>query len=308
MVDAIINSLESEQADRAEMLKTNAMGSIELVFRNFHQPTDEKLFTELLPHLNNDLESEFLPSVFRDVMGKYDKQKLLKRIYRKSVLSNKAQLVKLLETSNEKQILKLRKDPMIELVNSLNFYYEVNLLPVVDSLRDNINNNMKIYMAGIMDMQKDQPLYPDANLTLRVAYGKVEGYEPQDGIEYKYYTTLSGLMEKDNPAIYEYSIPEKLKELYNNKDFGIFAVDGEMPVCFTASNHTSGGNSGSPVINGNGELVGVNFDRCWEATMSDIMYDPEMCRNISIDIRYALFIIDKFAGAGYLLDEMKIVE
>ncbi len=307
MVNAIINSLESGQADRADMLKTNVLGSIAVLFKNYDQPTDEKLFTELLPLLNTDLDSKFLPSGFREMMGKYDKQKLLKRVYRKSVLSNKSQLEELLETGSEKQILNLRKDPMIELVSSLNFYYEVHILPIVDELRDNINKNMKVYMAGIMEMQKDKPLYPDANLSLRVAYGKVEGYEPQDGVEYKYYTTLSGIMEKDNPAIYDYNVPEKLKELYNNTDFGIYGVDGEMPVCFTASNHTSGGNSGSPVINGNGELVGVNFDRCWEATMSDIMYDPEMCRNISIDIRYALFIIDKFAGAGYLLDEMEIV-
>ena len=140
-----------------------------------------------------------------------------------------------------------------------------------------------------------------------MTYGKVEGYEPLDGVRYNYYTTLSGIMEKDNPEIYDYDVPDKLKELYNQKDFGEYEVNNDVPVCFTASNHTSGGNSGSPVVNANGELIGLNFDRCWEGTMSDIMFDPDMCRNISLDIRYALFIIDKFAGAGYLLDEMEIV-
>jgi hypothetical protein len=170
------------------------------------------------------------------------------------------------------------------------------------------DKNMKVYMAGIMEMKKYEPLFPDANMTLRVTYGKIEGYRPVDGVIYNHYTTLNGIMEKDNPEIYDYDVPDRLKELYKNKDFGRYEVNGTVPVCFTASNHTSGGNSGSPVVNGNGELIGVNFDRCWEGTMSDIIFDPEMCRNISIDIRYTLFIIDKFAGAGYLLDEMHIVE
>ncbi|HSM48926.1 MAG TPA: S46 family peptidase, partial [Draconibacterium sp.] len=199
-------------------------------------------------------------------------------------------------------------DPLVAMYKSLNFHHEVHIKPVVDSLNIQIQKNMKPYMAGIMKMKKGQPLYADANLTLRVTYGKVEGYQPQDGVLYKYYTTLSGIMEKNNPAIYDYDVPARLKELYEAKDFGRYEVNGDVPVCFTASNHTSGGNSGSPVVNASGELIGVNFDRNWEGTMSDIMYDPEMCRNISLDIRYALFIIDKLAGAGYLLKEMKIVE
>jgi hypothetical protein len=157
-------------------------------------------------------------------------------------------------------------------------------------------------------MQPERKFYPDANLTLRLTYGKIADYYPMDAVHYNYYTTLDGIIEKDNPDIYDYNVPQKLKELYANKDYGIYGENGKMPVCFIASNHTTGGNSGSPVLNSNGELIGINFDRNWEGTMSDIMYDPNQCRNISLDIRYALFIIDKYAGAGYLLKEMNIIQ
>ncbi|MFW6226566.1 MAG: S46 family peptidase, partial [Bacteroidota bacterium] len=131
---------------------------------------------------------------------------------------------------------------------------------------------------------------------------------PRDAVEYKHYTTIEGIIEKDNPEIYDYDVPEKLKKLYREKDYGPYAAeDGTVHVCFTASNHTTGGNSGSPVVNSEGHMIGINFDRNWEGTMSDIMYDPSQCRNITLDIRYALFIIDKFAGAGYLVEEMDLV-
>ncbi|NCB09184.1 MAG: serine protease, partial [Bacteroidia bacterium] len=211
-----------------------------------------------------------------------------KKVYHKSVLSNRQQLEKLLRSAGKKQLLALRKDPLVRMVKDLNFQYSVYIKPVVDSLTVQIDRNMKTYMAGIMEMKSGQALYPDANLTLRVTYGVVEGYKPMDGVTYKYYTTLTGMMEKDNPAICDYDVPDRLKELYQSKDFGRYTVNGDVPVAFIASNHTSGGNSGSPVVNGNGELIGVNFDRCWEGTMSDIMFDPDMCRNISIDIGYAL--------------------
>jgi hypothetical protein len=156
-------------------------------------------------------------------------------------------------------------------------------------------------------MQPEVRYYPDANFTMRLTYGKVEGYQPEDGVEYDYFTTLSGVIEKNKEGLEDYIIPDKLKMLYESKDYGDYGINGTMPVCFAASNHTSGGNSGSPVIDANGRLIGINFDRNWHGTMSDEMYDPDMCRNISVDIRYVLFIIDKFAGAGYLLDEMVLI-
>jgi hypothetical protein len=212
-----------------------------------------------------------------------------------------------LRKGDRQALLQLKKDPLMELYEALFLHYDKMIKPVVDLTTAEINRNMKIYMAGIMQMKEGQPLYPDANLTLRVAYGKVEGYQPNDGVIYKHYTTLDGIMEKDNPDIYDYNVPQRLRDLYSAADFGSYAMEGgKLPVAFTASNHTTGGNSGSPVVNGRGELIGVNFDRCWEGTMSDIMYDPEMSRNIMVDMRYVLFIIDRFAGAGYLLDEMEL--
>jgi hypothetical protein len=159
-----------------------------------------------------------------------------------------------------------------------------------------------------MEFERERIFYPDANFTLRIAFGNVAGYYSRDAVYFTHYTTLKGIIEKDNPEIYDYDVPDKLKELFNTRDFGKYTQNGEVPVCFVANNHTTGGNSGSPVINADGHLIGINFDRAWEGVASDMAYNPEQSRNISLDIRYVLFIIDKFAGAGYLLDEMVIVE
>ena len=158
-----------------------------------------------------------------------------------------------------------------------------------------------------MAVMKDKRFYPDANSTLRITYGKVKGYQPKDGVQYHYYTYLDGVMEKYIPGDYEFDVPEKLRTLYKNKDYGPYSQNGKMPVCFIAANHTTGGNSGSPALNAYGQLVGLNFDRVWEGTMSDINYDVNICRNIMVDIRYVLFIIDKFGGAQRLIKEMKLV-
>ena len=156
--------------------------------------------------------------------------------------------------------------------------------------------------------QTSRKFYPDANSTLRVAYGQVAGYRPADGVQYTYFTTLDGIMEKadpNEPGIC--GIAASLLELYQKKDYGPYAVNGTVPVAFIATNHTTGGNSGSPVINGRGELIGTNFDRDWEGTMSDLMFDPDRVRNIALDVRYMLFVVDKFAGAGHLVKEMTLV-
>ncbi|MDD4107491.1 MAG: S46 family peptidase [Prolixibacteraceae bacterium] len=305
-INNLVNNIENKQDQRVEQGLSAILDYLALFFKDYNQSVDEELFTTLLPVLANDLDSEFLPSHLDQILSKSGEDKLVKRVYRRSVLPDHGKMRDLLKEADENKLLRLRNDPVVKLYNRMSHHYEMKIKPVVDSLSQCIESNMKIYMAGITEMNRDSQLYPDANGTMRFSYGVVEGYEPRDGVKYKYYTTLDGIMDKDNREIYDYNVPQRLRELYESRDFGRYAEDGYMPVCFTASNHTTGGNSGSPVVNGKGELAGINFDRCWEGTMSDIMFDPEVCRNIAVDIRYVLFLIDKFAGAGYLLEEMDI--
>ncbi len=278
---------------------------LDKLYKDFNRPTDEKIMAVLLPMLVNDLEHKFLPSSTKEKIVKLGSQKLVEKVYRKSALCNKDKLYEILESG---KVQKLEKDPMVNFYREFRTHYYIYIDPVLALIEETINSSMKTYVAGLVEMKKGQPFYPDANGTLRISYGKVEGYQPKDGVRYKHKTTLEGVIAKDDPEDYYFDVPEKLKKLHQEKDYGIYSEGNTIPVCFVASNHTSGGNSGSPVLNADGHLIGLNFDRCWEGTMSDVMYDPEVCRNISLDIRYALFIIDKFAGAGYLLGEMKVIK
>lgn len=198
-----------------------------------------------------------------------------------------------------------------ELYNKTNEEFNAKVQGRLRDCNAAIEKLYKKYMRGQMEFNKEtngnRVFYPDANSTLRIAYGHIKGYSPADAVYYVPFSTLDGIIEKDNPAIYDYNIPQKLRDIYKAKDFGRWSVDGKVPVAFIATNHTSGGNSGSPVIDADGNLIGVNFDRVWEGTMSDVVFDPEVCRNIALDIRFALFVIDKL-GAKYLLDEMDIIQ
>ncbi|HCY43666.1 MAG TPA: serine protease [Prolixibacteraceae bacterium] len=277
-------------------------------FKDYNRATDEKVFAALLRMYFNDIDPQFLPADFKVLMSKTSSEELISNIYRKSVFSDQSELKNVTDNLTAKNLQKLVNDPAFKLFRSLKKHFELNVEPYFSALQKQIDETQKVYVAGIIEMNQGKPLWADANKTLRVSYGKVEGYEPMDGVVYDYYTTLEGIMQKDNPEIYDYNVPQALRDLYENKDYGRYGQNGTMNVCFTASNHTTGGNSGSPVLDADGKLIGLNFDRCWEGTMSDLMFDPERCRNISLDIRYALFIIDKLAGAGYLLNEMVIEE
>ena len=239
-------------------------------------------------------------------------RKKLETAFGKSILTNKDRLVKLLSDYTPKQGKKLENDPAVALFSEAYsyVYHKDNKLQIHDSIAYHvIPALMRTYVKGIMEKDPQVSYFPDANLTLRVAYGTVKGFRPKDATYYMPYSTLAGIMEKENPDIYDYVVEPRLKELYRNKDYGRYADrNGDMPVCFLTTCHTTGGNSGSPVLNADGQLVGVNFDRCWEGTMSDLLFDPNYCRNICLDIRYCLFIIDKFAGARHLVDEMTIVQ
>ena len=193
-------------------------------------------------------------------------------------------------------------DPALEIYAAFLEWYRKDLYPVIQETGAALRVANRTYMQGQMDFEPQRDFYPDANLTLRIAYGQVAGYEPYDGAWYHPVSTLKGIIEKDNPDIFDYNIPQTLRDIYARGGYE------NQPVCFLATNHTTGGNSGSPVINADGHLIGINFDRVWEGTMSDIAYDPEICRNISLDIRYLLFVVDQIGHASYLFDEMVFVD
>ena len=228
-------------------------------------------------------------------------------IFENSFIKDQNKMKAAFEKSNADLLLLFANDPAFKLAKLLRNNYISNASKKVSSYQDEINKLQRLYMEAQMNIMKDKRFYPDANGTLRLTYGKVKGYQPRDGVSYHYYTYLDGVMEKYIPGDYEFDVPEKLRTLYNNKDYGPYGQNGKMPVCFIAANHTTGGNSGSPALDAYGNLVGLNFDRVWEGTMSDINYDVNICRNIMVDIRYVLFIIDKFGGASHLIKEMKLV-
>ncbi|MBJ6119746.1 S46 family peptidase [Pontibacter sp. BT310] len=297
---------QAEINAQVERLENGAAG----FFKNYNAPTDKKVFVALMGMYYNDLDKKLLPEAVRTAGAKTkgDFTKLADEIYSKSRLTSEAGVKKLLADVKAGKTDVLQKDPAFALSNAIDMHYRTQVLPTYTAVNDNLNLLYRKYITGLRAMQQDKKFYPDANSTLRVAYGKVEPYEPLDGVTYNYYTTLEGIMEKAAmTGVEDYVIPEKLRELYEKKDYGPYGMNGEMPVGFIASNHTTGGNSGSPVINANGQLIGTNFDRNWEGTMSDIAYNPDQVRNIAVDARYMLFIVDKFAGAGHLVKEMTLV-
>ncbi len=276
--------------------------------KDYDVATDQQVLPALLKLYVERVDPKFLPEKIISQKSDLVKESYVQSVYQKSIFSDSIKIKSLLANFSIKSIKKLQKDPLYALFSTISSHYAKNIEPIWLSLNQSILQTQKKYMAAILEMKNEQRLMADANLTLRVTYGKIEGYEPMDGVYYNYSSTLKGMIEKQNPAIADYFVPDKLKILYQSKNYGTYADGtGEVPISFCASNHTTGGNSGSPVLNANGELIGVNFDRCWEGTMSDVLFDPERCRNIALDIRYALFIIDKFAGAGYLLNEMQLI-
>lgn len=257
-------------------------------------------------HKNFDVNVD--KGVFKNVMPLYNPKNVDASIYDKTSFTDLDKALQLLEGDAKKVVKNLNKDaayqyakPMIE-----EFYTKIN--PEFQQKNQPITALQKTYMKALMEALPNARYFPDANSTLRVTYGQVHGYSPRDAVYYNPVSYLDGVIEKYVPGDYEFDVPQKLRDLYYAKDFGQYTdKNGKVPVCFLGTNHTTGGNSGSPAIDAHGNLIGLNFDRVWEGTMSDMNYDPEICRNIMVDVRYVLFIVDKYAGAKHLIEEMKLV-
>ena len=277
---------------------------VKTFYKNYYQPIDQESAKALMAEFVENVPAEFQPAVLKENSGNLDNW--IDGLFTETILLDSSKVYRILDGDPSEIAGAMANDIAVQVNKSFVDFYKENVIGKRDVLNSRIEKLYTAYMKGLMEMQPDHVFYPDANSTLRIAYGKVDGFNPSDAVRYKCYSTLEGIMEKDNPEIYDYNVPQRLRDLYEAKDYGRWEVNGTVPVAFIATNHTTGGNSGSPVINGNGELIGVNFDRCWESTMSDIKYDSDLCRNIAVDIRYVLFLIDKYAGANYLIEEMKL--
>lgn len=284
--------------------KANTIAALEETYKNFNKNVDEKVFEQLIELYATKSPKQFLPSVLTNA----DYKAMTTEIYGQSKLTSYEGVKELLNGDAKTVIARLNEDKGYKLVKVLADAYNANVATKYDEINLRIIGLQRTYMKGILELSpKDARIFPDANSTLRVTYGKVNGYEPKDATYYGPVTYLDGVMEKYVPGDYEFDVPQKLIDLYNKKDYGRYGENGKMPVCFIGTNHTTGGNSGSPAIDAKGNLIGLNFDRVWEGTMSDIHYDPSICRNIMVDMRYVLFIIEKYAGAKHLVEEMKVV-
>ena len=271
---------------------------------------DRKTFVPLTEFYVANMPDSLLPSPVKELLSSCggDFSALSGQLY-SSPLFTPEGIEAVFSTSDAAAIKsRLDYDPGFVFFQSIADNFRKKIIPAYKQYDDEIAALMKDYMKAQTEIFTNKAFFPDANLTLRASYGQVKGMQARDGLCYLPQTYLDGVIEKYVPGDYEYDLPERLIELYNAKDYGRYGQNGRMPVCFIATNHTSGGNSGSPVINARGELIGLNFDRLWEGTMSDLSYDPSICRNIMVDIRYVLFLIDKLGGAGYLVDEMSIKE
>ena len=282
----------------------------ESFYKDWYLPIDKESFTAVMNEYEKNVPAEFKPAYFKEKFAEYGSVEAWSEdMFNNSIFTDPAKTASLSAADKER----VMSDPATLFFNEFLKWYYADILPVTTRLNQDLQLVYRDYMRGQMAYCRTQRIpkafYPDANLTLRVAYGHIKGYSPADGIFYTPSSTIKGIMEKDNPEIFDYNIPQRLRDIYAAKDYGRWTdASGEVPVCFIATNHTTGGNSGSPVINADGDLIGLNFDRVWEGTMSDIVFDPEICRNIALDIRYVLFTIDKIGEADYLFDEMTFTE
>jgi hypothetical protein len=286
-----------------ERLRVKAAG----FYTDYYAPLDEKMLGAMLEMYYKNVPATFQPEYLKSVAGKYkgDFNAFAREVFETSYFVSPERQEELLADPSSK---KIKKDLAYQTITSFADLYDTMVDPALDLADNQLDKGNRLFVAGLRQQYPEKKFYPDANSTMRLTYGQVLDYYPADAIHYNYYTTLTGVMEKEDPSNWEFVVPDKLKELYKKKDFGQYGEDGVMKVCFLTNHDITGGNSGSPVINGKGELIGLAFDGNWEAMSGDIFFEPEIQRTINVDIRYVLFIIDKFAGATRLIEEMDLVK
>ena len=312
-----IAKLYKEADDSLSFDSRKACDLSESFFKDYHLPIDKEIFAAMIQEFDTNMPEAFKPEYHSEMMQKHGNAKAwAEDLFAATMFTDRAAVEALSVAKDQESIGadrdKVMNDPAVVFFNEYYNWYSKEIRPEAARLNQELQLAYRDYMRGQMEYAEAingpkalEAFYPDANLTLRVAYGHIKGYSPADGVYYTPSSTIKGIMEKDNPEIFDYNIPQRLRDIYATKDYGRWAdASGEVPVCFIATNHTTGGNSGSPVINADGDLIGLNFDRVWEGTMSDIVFDPEICRNISLDVRYVLFTIEKIGGASYLFNEM----
>ena len=307
---SIARLYKMDKKDKITFDSEKAAAMMEGFYKDYYLPIDKECFIALMNEYHKNMPEEFKPEYYKARYSEFGSiEAWAEHLFETSIFADPEKAAAL----DAQDMMAVINDPATEFMNEFLKWYYTDILPVTQKLNQELQLAYRDYMRGQMVYCRTQRVpksfYPDANLTLRVAYGKIQGYSPADGLYCVPTTTIKGIIDKDNPEIFDYNIPQSLRDIYAQKDYCPWvAENGEVPVCFLATNHTTGGNSGSPVINADGNLIGINFDRVWEGTMSDIVFDPDICRNISLDIRYVLFIIDKLADADHLLDEMVFVE
>lgn len=294
-----------------EVAKMNLVNYANRFYKDFEAKVDVEVFAAMMKSYYEQVpvnyQPDFLGKLYKNYKGNW--MQMAGDVYSQTIFSDSLRVFTLLSGLDSTNARLFQADNIYSIYSQFENLYNDKVKDRYFEINDSLDIMYRSYVNGLMKMEADKHFFPDANSTLRFTYGKVEGFEPKDGVVYSYYTTIDGIMEKSTQAdVPDYRPPQKLIDLYNKKDFGRYGVNGTVPVAFIATNHTTGGNSGSPVLDANGYLIGINFDRCWESTMSDVMFDPNFCRNIALDVRYALFVIDKYAGAGNLINEMTVIQ
>jgi len=304
MTRSLVDALKGNKTEEVTKISKSLKARSENFYKNYNTPTDQKTAKAMFRIFMENVPLTYQPDIFNTIRAKFkgDVDKFVDQMFAKTMFTDPAKFNAFLDKPNLKV---LEKDPVYVAAASISNKYD-EISKAMAPFNEKLQRGQRLYIAGVLEMNEGKAMYPDANFTMRLTYGEIKDYYPMDAVHYDYLTTLDGVMEKEDPDNWEFVVPAKLKELYNSKDYGRYGKDGKMPVAFISTNDITGGNSGSPVMNGNGELIGIAFDGNWEAMSGDIVFENKLQRTISVDIRYVLFVIDKFAGAQNIINEMNI--